>query len=286
MSEYRESRSTTIRNLGLVVGGGIAIWVAYWRSVILQRSLLNERYQKGAEMLGSEVLAVRLGGIYALQHLAEDEPEQYHVQIMRLLCAFVRNPTKEKDREDRARLVVNEERGQRNIRDLVKALMVPEDVQAALEAIGTRSDADVELEKKETFGPDLSGAQLRGVDLSKRKANLSGADLSDAVFDSPNLVPLNLDVRETMELPCTTAILSGVDLRGSKLSGADLSDSDLTGADLRGARGLTQEQLDSATADSINPPNLDGLRDPWTEKSLRCCSNTPMRSVRDLLAGE
>ena len=48
-------------------------------------------------MLGSEVLSVRLGGIYALQRLAEEEPKQYHVQIMRLFCAFVRNPTKDED---------------------------------------------------------------------------------------------------------------------------------------------------------------------------------------------
>ena len=44
-------------------------------------------------MLGSEVLSVRLGGIYALQRLAEEWPDQYHIQIMRLFCAFVRLPT-------------------------------------------------------------------------------------------------------------------------------------------------------------------------------------------------
>ena len=97
-----ESGSTIIRNLGLVIGGLIAIGFGIWRGVVAsrqaktsQRGLLNERYQKGTEMLGSEVLSVRLGGIYALQRLAEDDPVQYHVQIMRLLCAFVRNPTKD-----------------------------------------------------------------------------------------------------------------------------------------------------------------------------------------------
>ena len=44
-------------------------------------------------MLGNEVLAVRLGGIFALQRLADEHPERYYVQIMRLLCAFVRHPT-------------------------------------------------------------------------------------------------------------------------------------------------------------------------------------------------
>ena len=57
-----------------------------------QEGLLNERYQKGAEMLGSPVLAVRMGGIYALQQLAQDHPDTYHLQVMNLFCAFVRRP--------------------------------------------------------------------------------------------------------------------------------------------------------------------------------------------------
>ena len=224
-----ESGSTTIRNIGLLAGGGIAIWVAYRRSVISQLGLLNERYQKGAEMLGSGVLSVRLGGIYALHRLAEDGPEQYHVQIMRLLCAFVRNPTKGKDSDDRSRAAVNEESGQRTIKLKVKALMVLEDVQAALEAIGTRSDADVKLEKKEKFEPDLSGAQLSGVDLSKRKANLSGVDLSDAVFAPPDLKHLDLNAWQFVyEVPHTKAILSNVNLSGANLVRADLTEASLS----------------------------------------------------------
>lgn len=46
-------------------------------------------------MLGNDVFSVRLGGIYALRRLAEEHPEQYHIQAMQLLCAFVRNPTKD-----------------------------------------------------------------------------------------------------------------------------------------------------------------------------------------------
>ena len=165
----RESGSTTIRNLGLVVGGGIAIWVAYWRSVISQRGLLNERCQKGAEMLGSEVLAVRLGGIYALQSLNEDEPEQYHVRIMRLLSAFVRHPIK--DEEDAARMPTV---GYPSMK------IVRQDVQVAMWVITGRSNADIKLEKKVDFRLDL-----RGADLSY--AQLAGANLTGAVLFNVNL---------------------------------------------------------------------------------------------------
>ena len=94
-----ESGSTTVRNLGLLIAGLIALPLAIWRSWVAQRqadtaqhNLLNERYRQGAEMLDSEILSVRLGGIYALQRLAADNPKHYHIQIMQLLCAFVRHP--------------------------------------------------------------------------------------------------------------------------------------------------------------------------------------------------
>ena len=101
-----ESGSTTIRNMGLVIGGAIALAIAGWRSVVADRQsraaqrqaetaeadLLNKRYQDGAAMLGSEVLAVRLAGIYALRRLAEEHAQECHIQAMRLLAAFVRHP--------------------------------------------------------------------------------------------------------------------------------------------------------------------------------------------------
>ena len=79
-----ESRSTTIRNVGLIGGGAIAILIAYWRSRrMAQQDLLNKRYQEGAAMLGNDVLSVRLAGIYALERLAKDHPWEYHIEIMK-----------------------------------------------------------------------------------------------------------------------------------------------------------------------------------------------------------
>ena len=236
-----ESGSTIIRNLGLVIGGLIAIGFGIWRGVVAdrqarssqdqakaalhqaetsQRGLLNERYQKGAEMLGSEVLSVRLGGIYALQSLAEDEPEQYHFQIMRLFCAFVRYPT-----ADNTRPTVTERISKR----------VREDVQDAMTAIGNRSDTDIALEKKENFRLDLSGAYLVNVQLSD--ANLS------------NMVMVDTNLRD-----------------------ANLRNTDLSNVGLGGVSetvGLIQFQLDIACADPENPPRMDGLCDAETGNPLR-----------------
>ena len=57
----RESNGSTIRNIVLAGAAVIALPLAVWRSIVAahqadtaQYGLLNERYQKGAEMLGSD----------------------------------------------------------------------------------------------------------------------------------------------------------------------------------------------------------------------------------------
>ncbi len=103
------------RNFIFVVAALIGLPLAIWRSFVAdrqsktaqqqsetaQRDLLNERYQKGADMLGSKVLSVRLGGIYALERLAKEHAENYHVQIVKHFCAVVRNPPKDENAKDK-----------------------------------------------------------------------------------------------------------------------------------------------------------------------------------------
>ena len=250
----RESASTTIRNVGLVIGAIIGIGLANRRIKVAdhqvetsERGLLNERYQKGAEMLGSKILAVRLGGIYALQGLAEEHAEQYHVQIMRLFCAFVRHPTEDKD--DTAKSTdVNETSS-------TKLDRIREDVQAAMTAIGTRSDADIALEKKEGFKPNLNGAILPGTILQEANltnANLFGANLTDANLFGANLIDANLfDAKLTganlydatlTDATLTEANLTNAKLSRTKLTGVDLTDATLTDANLTYAK-LTNAKL-------------------------------------------
>ena len=314
-----ESGSTTIRNFGLLVGGIVAIVLAVWRSRVAERQaaaaqrqaeialkqaataergLLNERYQKGAEMLGSDVFAVRLGGIYALQRLADEHPDQYHVQIMRLFCAFARNPTADKN-------LPNDPNAK-----------VREDVQTIMNAIGARSEHHLEIERKSLYWPDLPGVYLRCANLqgenlsstdSKRtgpwtkedkraprwRTDLSGANLHGAVLTSAQLNGSDFSASILTKSYLTDADLSGADLECANLSGALLTDaslsdaflvravlsgSDLTAANLcrtwfsiKGgdpARGLTQSQLDSALADPDHSPVLDGVPDADTGKPL------------------
>ena len=239
-----ESGSSTIRNVGLIVAGPIALYIAIWRSLVADRqaktaqeSLLNERYQKGAEMLGNEVLSVRLGGIYALQRLAEEHPEQYHVQIMRLFCAFARQPTKDSGLESEQ---VQIEPG--------TMLGLRQDLEAIILAIKSRSKSGISLERKEDFRLDLRGAVLPGIqfldlDLSNSflhhaklpNANIANTNLSGAIFDYADLREATLYKVKLRGTRFYYANLSGARFNDMDLSMADFSDGNLSGAILASA---------------------------------------------------
>ena len=270
----QDSLSTTIRNLGLVIGGIIAILLAVWRSVVAssqadtaQQGLLNERYQKGAEMLGSNVLSVRLGGIYALERLAAEHPKRYHIQVMNLFCSYVRNPTKSTD-EGRQATLVTEPAGKEGRQH--ESAQMREDIQAVMAAIGDRGEIGIAIERREEFTLDLhgadlsfarlSGANLAGADLSL--ANLrhasffdttpSGPDLSTPIPSGPNQPQARIGIPGS-SIPLDFAGVESrqANLSGSILSGADLSDAFLLGADLSGAQ-LVKANLSNGKLIRVN----------------------------------
>ena len=315
----KESRSTTARNVGLLLFGVVAIAFAVWRGVVAsrqaktsQRGLLNERYQKGAEMIGSDVLTVRLGGIYALQRLAEENAEQYHIQIMRLLCVFVHHPTGDKGRDANNNATGTEGQPEN------KYYPVREDVHAAMKAIGTRSRVGIKLEQEEVFHLDLSGAHLQGahlqgahlieadlnganliganligahlqgadlqgvelIEADLNSAHLNGAHLNGAILEFAHLIVVRLQDADLNSAHLQGALLIDADLTGANLFGVDLADADLTGANLTTsklskAKGLTQQQLDRAVAVSSSPPELGGLRDAKTGDLLEWRGKEP-----------
>ena len=277
-----ESWSTIIRNFGLLIAAGIALWVAYRRIQVADRQagtaqlgLLNERYQKGAEMLGSEALPVRLGGIYALRLLAEEHLEEYHIQTMRLFCAFVRHPNgkavEASEMIDGGSLTPDadytdgwEEGGEEA--GTSHPQRVREDVQAIIDIMRKRSEKSIALERKAKFVLDLRAANLR-------YASLADMNLTHAFLLKTNLSNARLN----------STILSGAVFYKADLSAANLTSTDLSGAQFSNpdnasrtaAIGLTQVQLDNARADPEKPPNLEGLMDAKTGNSLVWHSVSP-----------
>lgn len=294
-----ESLSATIRNLGLVIGGVTAILLALWRSLVAavqtetaQQGLRNERYQKGAEMLGSDVLSVRLGGIYTLQRLAHEHPERYHVQIMRLFCAFVRHP-------------IRDERIERSEDEKIRGGQrrpIREDVQAILDIIFARDEQVIAIERRDDYRLDLSDAMLQGVvidgaNLSNAllvRANLSGgwirnSNLSGAILDGGKMHKTNFGAKanlqgsrligailteaEFYEVNASSANFSGVRFSDAQLYMVDFGKAIFSTADLSGTLftkvyNLTAEQLVHTGADQVKPPGFIDVVDAETNKPL------------------
>ena len=259
------ANSETLRNVGLLIGGLLAFVFAAWRAWVAgqqahaaqrqaetaDRGLLNDRYQKATEMLGSSVLAVRLGGINALQSLAEGHPEEYHVPVMKQLCSFVRHPPEVEGQPTVASVDIDlgSAYPASNAQDFSAAgtaqvEVVREDIQEAMDSIASCHTRNMQIETSNNYWLNLNGADLRGVGLIAK--DLSGAPPGDIKgepsFHYPNY-----------------AIIGWwyTNLKEANLRYAHLHHANLTNVDLSSASGLTQSALDDAYADPKMPPRLN-----------------------------
>ena len=210
------SPSETLRNVGLLVAGVFALAIAIWRAKVADRQsvtaqeeadtskqgLQYDRYQRGAQMLGSESLSVRLAGIYSLEWLAKEDPEQYDIQIMQSFCSFATNPAGDyESNQPPADNVVNSDQATR------------QDVRAVMYALGKRSEIGKSLERAAGLRLDLRSASLVGCDLEDM-------DFSNALLGGVDLSYVNF----------TNTILSGADLRRTIFAKARLDGTDFSGA--------------------------------------------------------
>ena len=260
------NRSEIFRNLGLAALALFGLGLATWRSWtahrqaetankqarIAESGLIIDRFQKGAAMLDSAELSVRLAGIYALRELAMSDPDETYVTVQDLLCDFVRERSKERVQEP-------------NPVPTIKASSYgpfPPDLQKAMETMsGLRenvSDAQ-QLEATAQWRADLLSAKLSGAILGD--ANLSGAEL-------------------------TGANLSPALLRQANLSGAYLRQANLSGAILQFAKADDQRQVHQIWAyENKKPENLPEVfndriayrkpDEPWPDFVTRMITERP-----------
>ena len=269
--EVEAANSETLQNVGLMTAGFLALIFAAWRAQVAgrqagaaqqqaktaERGVLNDNYRRATEMLGSDVHAVRMGGINSLQDLAEQYPDLYHIRVIRQLCLFVRHPHEFEGQPITfiGDLELGEAYGASNAQDYVAAGTVEmwairEDIQAAVDSITACHAGNLDVETRRNYWIDLHGADLRGVDLSDR-------DLSRAP-ECDEWAPFNHSMIKTM----------WTDMRGVKLHHASLIGTNLTGVNLSHALGLTQDILDDACADARRPPVLDSAFDGETGNAL------------------
>jgi len=119
-------------------------------------------------------IEVRVGAILALERIAKRSPD-VHIQIMEILCAYIRENTKEKRERPR------------------------EDIQLALTVNGRRSEKVIAMESDKLI--DLRGTHLDHADLREVRlpnAQLTGAQLNEANLYAAQLNGANLSEAQLM----------------------------------------------------------------------------------------
>ncbi len=304
-----ESASETLRNLGLLLAAAIGLPIAIWRSTVAERQadaarrqsdtagqmLLNDRFQKGAEMLGhAEIESVRIGGIYALSRLAREYPESFHIPVMQLLSTFVVDRTREETPEhvappedsetpgteaqgepDASDAEKEEEAtGQDKAKQFESALAerygpllaadwkvgpVSEpanDVAAVMGQIAQRSERQIALEIEEKFRINLAEARLPG--LSFHEANFSNVDFTKADLRR---------LRVWMPASFANAVLPGADFSAARLIGADFRNADMRRVNLTAAR-LLDADFRNAEFSPIDLTSQNIWKGAWFEAKL------------------
>jgi uncharacterized protein YjbI with pentapeptide repeats len=197
---------------------------------------VTDRYTAAVANLGNSAEEVRIGGLYALQRIAEDSPRDAGT-VVEVVSAYVRS---------HAPLPKKGTRGPDHPTN---------DVAAALSILArplTDGFVPVDLTSTDLIGAKLTGAKLTFADLTGANlsgASLAGANLSGAFLDSADLTGADLNKANLDTAQLSGAKLTRADLGDAKLTYADLSHADLThanlshanltGAYLYGARGYT-----------------------------------------------
>ena len=210
-------------------------------------------------------LEVRIGGIYALERIAQDS-ERDHIQIMEILCAYVRENARDPridaeataqaaDKHRQALDGAKDDAAREALGDApTRYLPVRADIQAAMTVLGRRWEERRDLEVRETYTLDLRNADLARVDLTEASlanAQLDGTNLQEAKLWGANLQKADLGGANLQE-----AKLLRANLQEAKLGGANLQEAKLGGANLQKAK-LWRANLQEAKLRGANLQKAD-----------------------------
>lgn len=242
-----------IRNLALSLAALIGFPLLTWRTIIANRQSEAARdqadiahsshqaaiYSQAIDHLGAITsekrpsLELRLGGIYALEKLAQSNRE-YYSQVMEVLCAYIRLNSPIED--------LGPEPGN----------FATEDVKAVISVIGRLNSSLLHYEASEH---NLSYVNLRGVkavDGHFGRFDFSNSDLRHAEFTHSRCNKCNFT-----NAKLDNADFSGAQLREAHFWGTSVEFADFSGANMQGAINsitrFTEEQL----KDVFHPPSLE-----------------------------
>jgi hypothetical protein len=254
--EAKDRAKTGIELIQLMatIVGGVAI---FWNITIARQQLtstqekgVTDRFSSAVEQLGHEKAVVRIGGIYALERIAQDSARDHWV-IMEVLTAYIR---------DRRSLPVNEKLA-------TTPLKFDRDIHSAIVVLGRRNISN-DLQGSTLY---LSNADLRAVSFYKdnfqnacfncsdlREANFRGTQLQKARFWKACLAKAAFTDADLTDTDLVEADFREAEMRNCNLTGANISQ-----ANFEAAKDLTVEQVKSAQnwQEAIYDPSFAQLLD-------------------------
>ena len=121
----------------------------------------DARYRRGVEALGHDEMSIRLAGVYELEALFHENYDKFGLRVIRLLCAFARNPPR-----------------------LARMEMYPplrEDVQEVVAFLGSKVHETLQaIDQDQKCEIDLRGAVLPYADM--RETDMSDVDFGEAIL--------------------------------------------------------------------------------------------------------
>jgi uncharacterized protein YjbI with pentapeptide repeats len=238
-----DARTTLLQGVAglvLVVGAG-----ATWRQLQINREgQITERFNKAIDHLGEsgdDKIDVRLGGIYALERIANNSKDD-RASIAEILTAYVRGHAAW------TRPVDSASPSDASMAELAELRVRAPDIQAVMTVLGRRAlppgkPQPLLLARTDLRGADLEDANLAWADLTGahlEEADLDGANLKEAYLagahlEGADLSGANVKGAYLMRANLERAHLGGAHLEGAHLDGAHLKDTRLGGAHLKGA---------------------------------------------------
>lgn len=225
--------------------GGLALLGTLYFSArtlgLNRRGQVTDRFGKAIEQLGSDSLAIRLGGIYALEQIAFDSAE-LHGPIMEVLTAYLREHAKAQEMRT-AYLPAREGPGRDSEHAQAQTDVDDNTYTIPLSAADHRAIATVIGRRRAEQDPDGQRLELAAIDVSGAlwiKARLEGADLREARLVRSSIVEANLEranlfMAHLMQADLRRAHLERANLFSARLEFADLGEAHLEGANLAGA---------------------------------------------------
>ena len=237
------------------IGAVFGFYTSILRTETAGQGLITDRINKAVEGLGRSnlkdepVIEIRIGGLYALERIAQDSIRD-HIQIMEILCAYIRynSPLKNRKIEKSNDIKV------KTIQENDETDKLREDIQAALTIIGRRDKwpegkKRIRKEKAEEYSLNLSRCDLRYAQLGQASlnnasfynSNMSGARFYKANLSNAQFYEANLNNAGFYEANLSNAQFYNANLSYTSFYQAILTDTGLQDADLRYANFLNTD---------------------------------------------